>query len=117
MAIDFKSLFSIGPTVCEAGRHHRGDHGIDLNSNSHAEYSPHASTTRPRDVTQKWGIFISSKKVPLALAGAGLNKPAALCFGRELSCYLRGAIMFLRVSAKEGDQARASEAPYLSGAC
>ena len=28
MAIDFKSLFSIGPTVCEAGRHHRGDHGM-----------------------------------------------------------------------------------------
>jgi len=28
MAIDFKSLFFIGPTVREAGRHHRGDHGM-----------------------------------------------------------------------------------------
>ena len=28
MAIDFKSLFSIGPTVREAGRHHSGDHGM-----------------------------------------------------------------------------------------
>jgi hypothetical protein len=46
MAIDFKSLFSIGPTVREAGHHHRGDHGIDLNSNCHADQSTRASTRR-----------------------------------------------------------------------
>jgi hypothetical protein len=28
MAIDFKSLFSIGPTNREAGRHRRGDHSM-----------------------------------------------------------------------------------------
>jgi len=53
MAIDFKSLFSIGPTIREAVCHHRGDHDIDLNSNSHATHR-HAheyDATPKRDVT------------------------------------------------------------------
>src|SRR6516162_1726340 len=64
MAIDFKSLFSIGPTIREARCHHRGDHDIDLNSNSHATHRhAHKHDAIPRrDVTQKQGIFFSKTR-------------------------------------------------------
>jgi hypothetical protein len=33
------------------GRHNRGDHGIDLNSNSHADQSTRAMSDATRDET------------------------------------------------------------------
>jgi hypothetical protein len=48
MAINFKSLFFIGPTVREAGRHHRGGHDIDLNGKPRRTID-----TREPDVTPK----------------------------------------------------------------
>ena len=58
MAIDFKALFFIEPTVCKAGRH-RGDHGIDLNSKPRRTIDTREDDVTPkRDVTQKQVYFL-----------------------------------------------------------